>query len=449
MPVNEGSEVSPYDCIVVGGGFTGLAAALELSREGKRVAVVEKDLNPGGLAGVFSFSNGVELEKFYHHFFLSDSYIIELITSVGLGESLRTVPSRTGTFYNGQVWRLSTPLDLLRFSALSLLDRTRLGMAVLRARAVRDHREIEHLSIREWLEPQVGARAFDIVWAPLLESKFGEFSGEVSAAWMWKKLVLRGGSRGSSGSEKLAFLEGGFSEIIARLVTVLTENGVDLFLGAEVASLTQKGEAIVSATTTSGLKLSAKSFLLTVPQPVARRLLEAGYSTNENLSPEIPHLANVCLVLGLNKSLSDTYWINVNDPGFPFVGVIEHTNLDRVTDFDGLHIVYLSRYLSTSDPMWSMGDKDLLDECIPHLSRMFPEFSSSWIEEFSVWRARYAQPVTVKDYSKIVPSSNSRFPNVFVENMAQVYPEDRGTNYAVRGGLRGAKNVLDFLRISP
>ena len=42
----------------------------------------------------------------------------------------------------------------------------------------------------------------------------------------------------------------------------------------------------------------------------------------------IRFLANVCIVLELDRSLSDTYWLNVNDPGFPFVGVIEHTNFE-------------------------------------------------------------------------------------------------------------------------
>ena len=145
------------------------------------------------------------------------------------------------------------------------------------------------------------------------------------------------------------------------------------------------------------------------------------------------------------SSLSDTYWINVNDPGFPFVGVIEHTNLDDSTNFEGLHIVYLSRYLTVTDPMWRMNDEELLGACIPHLARMFPDFTQEWVEEHSVWRAKYAQPVTVKNYSQLIPSSDTAYSNLFVENMSQVYPEDRGTNYAVRGGLRGARNIIKLL----
>ena len=43
--------------------------------------------------------------------------------------------------------------------------------------------------------------------------------------------------------------------------------------------------------------------------------------------------------------LSELYWMNVNDPEFPFVGVIEHTNLDQADPAGRRHIVYFSRYL--------------------------------------------------------------------------------------------------------
>src|SRR6202000_1277411 len=101
----------------------------------------------------------------------------------------------------------------------------------------------------------------------------------------------------------------------------------------------------------------------------------------------VNYLGNMCLVLQMDRSLSDTYWLNVNDPGFPFVGVIEHTNFDPPENYKGTHVVYLSRYLAKEDPVWRYDDAQYLDFALQHLSRMFPKFDRSWIVENHIWRA--------------------------------------------------------------
>ena len=88
----------------------------------------------------------------------------------------------------------------------------------------------------------------------------------------------------------------------------------------------------------------------------------------------IDYLANVCVVLELTRSLSELYWMNVNDPEFPFVGVIEHTNLDQADPSGRRHVVYFSRYLPASDPMFGAPDDHIIRLTMPHIQRMFPEF---------------------------------------------------------------------------
>jgi len=438
-------EAEIIDCIVIGAGYSGLAAALRLSQEGRRVKIIESTEDIGGLAGTFEFSDGVRVERFYHHWFRSDTYILELINELGLGSSVMWVPSKTGSFLNKQIWKLSTPLDLLRFKELSLLDRFRLGLGVLYARTIRDHRKIESLTIREWLEPVVGRRAFDVVWEPLISHKFGSWGDSVSAAWMWKKLILRAGSRKSGGHELLAYFSGGFSAVSKALRGAIEAQGSSINLGESVHKVSQTPAGLVKVETDAGIYI-ARAVIIATPHPVSQRLLAVKPVEAElEGGGSIPHLANMCLVLRLDRSLSDTYWLNVNDPGFPFVGVIEHTNLDPSSSYADSHIVYLSRYLDTQDPVWSNSDREFHDYCLPHLERMFPTFDKGWILEWRVWRARYAQPVTTVNYSASQPGYRTEFRNVFTVNMAQIYPEDRGTNYAVRGGFEVAQEAKQYL----
>jgi protoporphyrinogen oxidase len=434
-----------YDAIIVGAGFTGLTAALNLARAGRKVLILEKDKGPGGLAGTFEFKDGVTVEKFYHHWFNNDEYVPEIARELGVENSIVTQPSRTGMYFNGRLWRLSTPLDLLKFTPLSLLDRIRLGLLVFKVRKVRDWKSIEHLSIREWLEPLCGKNVFRIVWEPLIESKFSVYADAVNAVWFWKKLVLRGSTRDKQGGEQLAYFRGGFGRLAQHMADAIVEKGGEIRYGVDVSGATVAGGSVVSLKTSEG-EVAAKQFLFTPSFPIIADILD------QVADPEwlkslrrVNYLGNMCLVLELDRSLSDTYWLNVNDPGFPFVGVIEHTNFDPPQNYKGKHLVFVSRYLATQDPVWGYSDEQYLDFAIEHLQRMFPEMKRSWILDAKVWRAEYAQPVTERDYSTYVPGTATPFSNAMISTMAQIYPEDRGTNYAIREGKAAAARIDELL----
>lgn len=427
-----------YDCVIVGGGFSGLAAAWQLARAGHRVCVLEQDSHAGGLASDFAFSDAVRVEKFYHHWFNSDHHIQGLIRALGLSDRVITLPTKTGVFFNGRIWKLSAPLDLLRFSEIPFLDRLRLGIAVLRVRWLQDWRSIEHLSIREWLEPLCGKTAYQVIWEPLVSAKFSEFAERVSAVWMWKKLVLRGGTRNRKGGEQLLYFKGGFGQLANEVVADIRAHGGTVIFDSPATGIRTDG-AEVEAVCSGDMTYRGRTFLFTPAFPVIADMF-TGHTDPDWIATlrRVNYLGNICLILRLNRSLMDTYWLNVNDPGFPFVGVIEHTNFSPPANYAGSKLVYLSRYISTRHDDWALSDDEYVQLALDHLKRIFPDFDEGWIEDHVVWRANYAQPVTELNYSTYVPGRSTPFDNALISTMAHVYPEDRGTNYAVREGLSAA-----------
>ncbi|NGM86007.1 NAD(P)/FAD-dependent oxidoreductase [Parapusillimonas sp. SGNA-6] len=430
-----------YDVVIVGAGFTGLTAAYQLSKQGYRVRVLEADNAVGGLAGTFEFADGVRLEKFYHHWFNNDIYVPELVKELGMEGDVITLPSRTGMYFNGRMWKLSTPLDLLRFTALSFVDRVRLGLLVFQVRRIKDWRSIEHLSIRQWLESLCGQRVYKVVWEPLIRSKFSVYAEAVNAVWMWKKLVLRGSTRNDKGSEELAYFKGGFGRLAEAMVSAIEKTGGEITLDAKVTSVIAEADEL-KALRTARDTVHGKKFLFTPAFPIIANIFESAANAEwVNSLRRVNYLGNMCLVLRLKHSLSDTYWLNVNDPGFPFVGVIEHTNFDTPENYERTHIAFLSRYLAVEDEVWGYSDEEYVNFALQHLQRMFPDMDRSWILEHRVWRAEYAQPVTERGYSQYVPNEHTPFSNAFISTMAQIYPEDRGTNYAIREGRAIAKTI--------
>jgi protoporphyrinogen oxidase len=434
--------------IVVGGGFGGLAAAWELTQRGVVPVVLEADDAVGGLAGSFEVG-GERLERFYHHWFTSDTHVADLARELGTEDRILYRATRTGMYFANRTFRLSTPLDVLRFTPLSLPARIRLGLLALRARAVTDWRALEGLTAEEWLVRLGGREVYEVMWQPLLEGKFGPYADDVSAVWFWNKLKLRGGSRSKGGGESLAYYRGGFAALAEELSASIRAAGGEVRTSEPVRDLIVRDGRVIGVRTDNGF-LHADAVLATPALPIVADLVAPHASPEYSAAlRRIPYLANLCVVLELDRSLSDTYWLNVNDPGFPFVGVIEHTNFEPASTYAGRHIVYLSKYLPAESSLYALDDDALLDFCIPHLQRMFPGFDRRWVQGHHVWRERYAQPVVVRHYSELIPSTTTPLPGLFLCSMAQVYPEDRGTNYAIREGRQTAVAIAGELSSTP
>ena len=433
------------DVLILGAGFTGLAAGLDLARAGHRVTLLESDLFVGGLAGAFDVG-GARLERFYHHWFTSDTAIMDLVRELGLESEVTTRATATGVWYNRSLFRLSSPLDLLRFTALPFRDRLRLGLLYLRARRIRDWQALEELTAAEWLRDLGGEAVWRVIWQPLMQGKFGPYADEVSAVWIWNKLKLRGGSRGAKGEERLAYMRGSFARLAEEAAAAIRAAGGEVRVGAPVTAL-ERGANGWTARGDWGAVTGDAVIATPAPAVLADLLEPAGQVDPQALAAlrTIPYLANLCLVLELDRRLGETYWLNVNDPGFPFVGVIEHTNFEDAGTYGGRHIVYLSRYLPVSDPLWSMPDDQVLAYALPHLAQMFPAFRPDWVRAHHVWRARWAQPVVGRHYSALIPPDEGPLPGLFPASMAQIYPEDRGTNHAVREGRLVAARVRKWL----
>lgn len=430
--------------VVVGGGFTGLSAAYELALRGIQVTVLEAADEIGGLAAAFDIG-GTRLDRFYHHWFTSDHDALALVRELGLQDLLEINPTNTGLYYANTVFRLSSPVDLLRFAPLPLTDRLRLGLLALRARRVRDWRKLEGMTAREWLIAMGGENVFRVIWQPLLEGKFGPYANDVSAVWFWNKLKLRGGSRGRRGEERLAYLRGGFVELANALADRIRALGGRIETASPVLATRPASDGWNTSTPHGAIH--SDRVLLTTALPIAAELI-GGWASETDLQQlrRVRYLGNVCLILALDRPLSSTYWLNVNEPGFPFVGVIEHTNFEDASHYRGRHIVYLSKYLPVTDRLFTLGRDELLAYALPFLQKMFPALQRDWIVEHHLWKAEWSQPIVERGYGAIIPRSGGLAEGLHLCSMAQIYPEDRGTNYAIREGRATGRQIADHLK---
>jgi protoporphyrinogen oxidase len=406
---------------VLGGGLAGLTAAYQLSKKGHQVLLFESEPYLGGQASTFEIE-GSRVERYYHHIFTGDVDMVDLIEELGLSDRMQWLTSKVGFFYGGEIYDFVTPLDLLRFEPLGLWHRIRAGLITLYLQRFGDWRDLEDFTAEQWMRRYAGRQAYEVIFAPLLRAKFGEYYDQVTMSWLWSKFKDRVGSRSKGMTrELLGYMDGSFQPFIDALADGITARGGRILSGTPVESLTIED-------------LRVKNVIATVPSFVFLDIVPDLPEEYASQLREVSYQSALCLVLKMKRSLSRIYWLNISDSAFPFVGAIEHTNLIPTEEYNGKHILYLSNYVSNSDPLYSVSAEELLAHYLPSLKRINAEFDRDWVEEMWLYREDAAQPIITRGYSRRIPSQQTPVKGLYLANTTQIYPQDRGMNYSVRLG---------------
>ncbi len=436
-------RATPRRIAIIGGGIAGLTAAYDLLRSADspiEVTIYEGGAQLGGLAAGFRgrSSWAWPLEHFYHHLFTNDDAIIGLTRELGMADLLEKHRPTTVMHIQGQNYPFDTALRLLRFPKLGFLTKLRMGMVIafLKYLPFAPWKRYDRILADAWLERWMGKRGYDMVWRPMLQGKFGPYYEQVNLAWFWARIYKR--------TPKLAYYRGGFQSFVEGLAQKVRSLGGRIVLGTQVQS--------IRPAPGGGLRVEALGAAAVVYDAV---IATTSPSLLQRIAPDLPadylgrleklnSIGAVVLTVALDRQLltDGAYWVNLpKREGFPFLALVEHTNMLDPAYYGGDHLLYLGDYLPADHPYFAMDTQALLDEFAPSLKRMNPAFERSWVTGAWKHSARYAQPVPPVGYAAQIPDVHTPLPGLYFASMSQVYPWDRGTNYAVEMGRTVAKLV--------
>lgn len=420
---------------IIGAGFTGLSAALKLQEAGHTVYLFEKEAIPGGLAIGFQQQNWEwALEKHYHHIFTSDSAIRSLADSVN--HRFNFYRPNTSSLIDSEILQLDAPTKLLLFPKLSVRERLRMAAVLGYLRYLADWRQLEQYKAHDWLKKMLGEKGYMMLWEPLLRTKFGSYYKDISLAWFWARIKAR--------STELGYPDKGFQGFAETLAQKIIKQKGSITYSCNVTKLESKQGTHILSIQTNGKKEQEEfdQILVTVPNIIFA-----------SIAPELPDeykkqlrafkgIGAVNMVLELSKPMlpDNVYWLSICDKEYPFLAVVEHTNFIDKSHYGNNHIVYVGNYLPHGHKYFSLSKEELLKEYDPYLKRLNPEYNKSILNTFT-FPAPFAQPIVTQNFSKYILPFETPIRGVYLANMQQVYPWDRGTNFAVQTGEKAAQVI--------
>ncbi|HEX7972783.1 MAG TPA: FAD-dependent oxidoreductase, partial [Anaerolineales bacterium] len=293
---------------------------------------------------------------------------------------------------------------------------------------------LEKTTVDAWMRKWAGDRVYELMWEPMMVGKFGErYARQVNMAWMWARLKSR--------TTRLGTFKGGFQAFADQFCKRLQEIGVEICLSTPVSRISSGAQGGLTLETPSGLEHFDQCLVTTSPALLARLAPGLPQSYLEGLL-KLKSMGAVVMVLALKHQLSEQgyYWYNLpKSAGFPFLALVEHTNFLSPEYFGGDRIVYVGDYLETDHEYFRLSQEELLQRFLPAFQRINPKFNPDWVRKTWLFRTNYAQPIPEVNHSQNIPAIQTPIPGLYFASMSQVYPWDRGTNFAVEIGRKAAR----------
>lgn len=416
---------------VIGAGISGLVSGYRLAKKGFKVKIFEAGNQLGGLARTIKIK-GQPIEAFYHHFFPGDNYFFAICEELGIADRVFWREAKMGYLSEGETFDFGTPTSLLKFKPLSLKEKVRFALSVLKIKKEPSLEDMDSYTAQEWLIKNAGEEAFDKVWKPLLIQKFGEYYQNISMAWLWKKMKARNLSQNNFfRGESLAYLNGSLDIFLKKLSEQIANLGGEIALSEKVTSIESPTDKCYEVNTDKS-KETFDIVISTVAPQVLSGITEFPVGFNQKLKG-FKFMGVICVLMVLKKPLTNYYWLNIGDNSFPFGLLVEHTNFCGAENYDGKHIVYLSKYLDTGNRLYSeFTDEQITELFLKNVYRINKDFSKEWVDEVHIFRESFAQPIIGKNYLSIKPAYLTPLPNFYWLSTAHIFPDDRGVNHSIR-----------------
>ena len=427
---------------IIGGGILGMTLGLRLSQKGYKVTIFESADKAGGLTSSWNM-DGIVWDRFYHVILMSDFNTTKILKEIGLENDLNWVETKTGFYSDGKLYSMSNLVEFFKFPPINLIDKFRLGLTIFAASKIKNWHKLENIPVADWLTKWSGKRVFEKIWLPLLKAKLGDNYKNTSAAFIWATIQRMYAARKSGlKKEMFGYVTGGYEKINNRFAAHLSEIGVEFKYNSKVKAVNKQIEGKINLVCEDDSSYVFDDIISTLSSKESVKIAEELTDAEKQKHNDIKYLGVICPSVLLKKSISPYYVTNITDTWPPFTGIIEMTALIDKKETKGNHLVYLPKYVTPDNELFTKSDDELRSLFLGSLYKMYPNLSEGDLVFWGVSEARIVFALPTLNYSKKVPGVTTSLGNYYIINSAQIINGTLNVNETIQVAENKLKEIL-------
>ena len=401
-----------YDVLIIGAGPAGLSAGYELSKTNKKILILEKNYQVGGLAqtkifGEFRYDIGP------HRFFTKNDEINDLFLEM-LGDDAVTVNRKTRILFNNSYFDYPlTPLNAL--FGLGLIESITIGFSYVYAR-IRSYLKITKVNnFEDWVVDKFGKRLFSNFFKNYTEKVWGIDCKEIGRDWAAQRikglslstavkfaLFPNSKKRPKTLVDKFYYPKLGAGMLWEKFESYLEDSGTEIKKSCKVTEVKEVDNCFQISYLDKGeqtITVKSKNIFFSSP------LLEFVDIFNSKVPEEVTNAANslnyrnhISVHVTIDTKLFDDNWIYIHSPDLKMARITDFTNFSKEMSIPNTYPLTLEYFCYESDEIWNKDNDSLIDFATKELNRIFQD--SYEIIHSEVSRNPKAYPVIKTGYEE-------------------------------------------------
>ncbi len=445
-----------YDLVIIGAGPAGLTAAYELSNSEKKVIVLEKKPQVGGLAETKVFGS-YRYDIGPHRFFTKNKEVYQLFLEM-LGSDAVAVNRKTRILFKNSYFDYPlTPLNAL--FGLGLGESIVIGFSYIFAR-VKSYLKISKINnFEDWVVDRFGKKLFNNFFKNYTEKVWGIDCKDIGSDWAAQRikglslstaikfaLFPNSKKRPKTLVDKFYYPRLGAGMLWEKFEEHITKKGIEVTKNKKVTAVKRNGDNfIITYEDTEGNKTTIESknvffsnplleFIAIYDSEVPQSVIDSAKALN--------YRNHISVHITIDKKLFDDNWIYIHSPNLDMARIADFTNFSDDMSEAGTYPLTLEYFCFEDDDIWNKQNKDIIDFALNELRNIFDDEFNVIHSEVS--RNANAYPVIKTGYQEhidVIKDWLSGLPNITAIGRSGMFKYNN-QDHAMATGLYAARTLV-------
>jgi protoporphyrinogen oxidase len=452
-----------YDVIIIGAGPAGLTAAYELSDSNKRVLVLEKKPQVGGLAETKVFGD-YRYDIGPHRFFTKNQEVYDLFLNV-LDKDAVEVNRKTRILFKNSYFDYPlTPVNAL--FGLGIFESISIGLSYIFAR-IKSYIGITKINnFEDWVVDRFGRKLFNNFFKNYTEKVWGIDCSDIGSDWAAQRikglslstaikfaLFPNSKKRPKTLVDKFYYPKLGAGMLWEKFEEIIINKNTDIAKEKIVTDIVKKSQGfIVSFKDTEGNEKSEETKNIFFSNPllefidifdgdVPQKVIESAKSLN--------YRNHISVHVTVDKKLFDDNWIYIHSPNVNMARIADFTNFSEAMSVGGNYPLTLEYFCFENDEIWNKRNDEIIEFGLKELRSIFDvEFN---VVHSAVSRSPKAYPVIKTGYQvhiDIIKEWLSSLPNITAIGRSGMFKYNN-QDHAMATGLYAARTLMGLGDFDP